>query len=231
MCGRFTQQRPAPELAELFKAEPLVETTEPRYNVAPTQGVIAVVRPPDDQRLLTTFRWGLVPSWASDPKIGYRMINARAETIFISPAYRTSIRKKRCLIPVDAFYEWQRRGESPKQPYAIHRLDGAPLALAGVWSAWRDPLREEWLRSCAIVTTTPNALMARIHDRMPVILAPEDWDLWLDPGLDDIAELRGLLVPAPADGLEAYPVSTLVNATRNDGADLLRPVPGEVLRA
>jgi len=172
-----------------------------------------------------------VPSWASDPKIGYRMINARAETIFTSPAYRTSIRKKRCLIPVDAFYEWQRRGESPKQPYAIHRRDGAPLALAGVWSAWRDPLSEEWLRSCAIVTTTPNELMARIHDRMPVILAPKDWELWLDPGLDDMAELRGLLVPAPADDLEAYPVSTLVNATRNEGADLLRPIAGEVLQA
>jgi putative SOS response-associated peptidase YedK len=231
MCGRFTQQRPAPELAELFKAEPLIEEMGPRYNVAPTQGVIAVVRPPQDQRLLTTFRWGLIPFWAKDPKIGYRMINARAESVFTSPAFRTSIRRKRCLIPVDAFYEWQRREGAPKQPYAIHRRDGAPLALAGIWSAWKDPLSEEWLRSCSIVTTTPNELMARIHDRMPVILAPQDWDLWLDPQLDDVAELRGLLVPAPAAELEAYPVSTLVNATRNEGAALLERIPGEVLRA
>ncbi|MGH2407237.1 MAG: SOS response-associated peptidase, partial [Candidatus Limnocylindrales bacterium] len=133
MCGRFTQQRPAPELAELFKAEPLVEETGPRFNVAPSQGVIAVVRPPKDERLLTTFRWGLIPSWASDTKIGYRLINARAESIFTSPAFRTSIRHKRCLIPVDAFYEWQRRNDAPKQPYAVHRRDGAPMALAGIW--------------------------------------------------------------------------------------------------
>lgn len=231
MCGRFTQQRPAPELAELFKAEPLVEETGPRFNVAPSQGVIAVVRPPKDERLLTTFRWGLIPSWASDTKIGYRLINARAESIFTSPAFRTSIRHKRCLIPVDAFYEWQRRNDAPKQPYAVHRRDGAPMALAGIWSTWRDPVSEEWLRSCSIVTTKPNALMARIHDRMPVILAPDAWDRWLDPDLDDVAELRGLLVPAPENDLEAYPVSTLVNAPRNEGPGLLDAIPGEVLRA
>ncbi|MFI5255604.1 MAG: SOS response-associated peptidase [Candidatus Limnocylindrales bacterium] len=231
MCGRFTQQRPAPELAALFKAEPLVEDTGPRFNVAPSQGVIAVVRPPQDDRLLTTFRWGLIPSWASDTKIGYRLINARAESIFTSPAFRTSIRHKRCLIPVDAFYEWQRREGAPKQPYAVHRRDGEPMALAGIWATWLDPVSEEWLRSCSIVTTRPNELMAQIHDRMPVILAPKDWDLWLDPAVDDVAELRGLLVPPPANGLEAYPVSTLVNGPRNEGAELLAPVPGEVLRA
>src|SRR3990172_5835904 len=147
---------PTAELAELFRAEPLVEDTGARFNVAPSQGVIAVVQPPDDRRLLTTFRWGLIPSWAQDPKIGYRTINARAETVFTSPVFRTSIRKKRCLIPVDSFYEWRRTEDRPKQPYAIRRRDGAPLALAGLWSSWKDPLSEEWLRSCSIVTTTPH---------------------------------------------------------------------------
>jgi putative SOS response-associated peptidase YedK len=231
MCGRFTQQRPTAELAELFAAEPLVEEPGARFNVAPSQGVIAVVRPPEDRRLLTTFRWGLVPAWAKDPKIGYRTINARAETVFSSPVFRTSIRKKRCLIPVDAFYEWRRLEGHPKQPYAIVRRDGAPLALAGLWSSWKDPLSGEWLRSCSIVTTTPNALMARIHDRMPLILPAAAWERWLDPTLDDVGELRGLLVPSPAAELEAYPVSSLVNSTRNEGAALIEPIAGEVLRA
>ena len=124
MCGRFTQQRPTAELAEMFDAEPLVEASEPRFNVAPSQGIVAIVRPPEDRRLLTTLRWGLIPSWAEDPKVGYKMINARAESVFTSPAFRTSIRKKRCLIPADSFYEWRRQAEGPKQPYLIHRPDG-----------------------------------------------------------------------------------------------------------
>jgi putative SOS response-associated peptidase YedK len=237
MCGRFTQQRPTAELAEIFDAEPLVEASEPRFNVAPSQGVVAVVRPPEDRRLLTTLRWGLIPSWAEDPKVGYKMINARAESVFTSPAFRTSIRKKRCLIPADGFYEWRQPphppegGRTRKQPYLIHRLDGQPLALAGIWSTWKEPESGEWLRSCAIVTTTPNQLMARLHDRMPVILPESAWDLWLDPTLDDVAELRGLLVPYVASELEAYPVSTIVNDTKNEGADLTAPIEGEVMRA
>ncbi len=231
MCGRFTQQRPTAELAEMFDAEPLVEASEPRFNVAPSQGIVAIVRPPEDRRLLTTLRWGLIPSWAEDPKVGYKMINARAESVFTSPAFRTSIRKKRCLIPADSFYEWRRQAEGPKQPYLIHRPDGQPLALAGIWSTWKEPESGEWLRSCAIVTTTPNELMASIHDRMPVILPESAWDRWLDPELDDIAELRELLVPFVADELEAYPVSLMVNNTRNEGADLTAPIKGEVLRA
>ncbi len=238
MCGRFTQQRPTAELAEIFEAEPLVESSEPRFNVAPSQGVVAVVRPPEDRRLLTTLRWGLIPTWADDPKIGYRMINARAESVFTSPAFRTSIRKKRCLIPADSFYEWRRptkaEGESrtgPKQPYLIHRVDGQPLALAGIWSSWKEPETGEWLRSCAIVTTTPNPLMARIHDRMPVVLPASAWERWLDPTFDDIGELRDLLVPWADGALEAYPISTLVNDPKHEGADLTAPIPGEVLRA
>jgi putative SOS response-associated peptidase YedK len=234
MCGRFTQQRPTAELAEIFDAEPLVEASEPRFNVAPTDGVVAVVRPPDDRRLLTSLRWGLIPAWADDARAGSRMINARSETIFASPAYRVSVRRRRCLIPADAFYEWRRVSDGPsaaKQPYLIHRLDGAPLALAGIWSPWRQPGGGEWLRSCAIVTTAPNPLMSRIHDRMPVILPASAWDRWLDPELDDVVELRGLLGPSPSEDLEAYPVSTLVNSVRNDSADLTAPIVGEVLRA
>ena len=237
MCGRFTQQRPTAELAEIFDAEPLVEASEPRFNVAPSQGVVAVVRPPEDRRLLTTLRWGLIPSWAEDAKVGYKMINARAESIFTSPAFRTSVRKKRCLIPADSFYEWRKPpeeaggGKGHKQPYLIHRVDGQPLALAGIWSTWKEPESGEWLRSCAVVTTTPNPLMARIHDRMPVILPESAWDRWLDPTLDDVDELRGLLVPYTAGELEAYPVSTLVNNTRNESPDLAAPIPGEVLHA
>ncbi|MET1231215.1 MAG: SOS response-associated peptidase [Candidatus Limnocylindrales bacterium] len=234
MCGRFTQQRPTAELAEIFDAESLVESSEPRFNVAPTDGVVAVVHPPNDRRLLTSLRWGLIPAWADDARAGSRMINARSETIFSSPAYRASVRKRRCLIPADGFYEWRRVADgskAPKQPYLIHRLDGGPLALAGIWSPWKQPETGEWLRSCAIVTTTPNPLMARLHDRMPVILAESAWERWLDPDLDDVAELRGLLGPSPSDELEAYPVSTLVNSVRNDSSDLTAPIVGEVLRS
>ena len=236
MCGRFTQQRPTAELAEIFEAEPLVESSAPRFNVAPSQGVLAILRPPEDRRLLTMLRWGLIPAWADDPKVGNRMINARAESVFTSPAFRTSIRRKRCLIPADSFYEWRRPAEAeggkiPKQPFLIHRVDDQPLALAGIWSSWKEPETGEWLRSCAIVTTTPNPLMARIHDRMPVILPTSAWDRWLDPTFDDITELRDLLVPWANGGLEAYPISTLVNDPKHEGADLTAPIPGEVLHA
>jgi putative SOS response-associated peptidase YedK len=241
VCGRFTQQRPTAELADVFDAESLVDAAEPRFNVAPTDGIVAVVQPPDDRRLLTTLRWGLIPAWADSPKVGASMINARAETIFTSPAYRASVRKRRCLIPADGFYEWrrqpdlangdpQRGGKVAKQPFFIHRRDGAPLAMAGIWSPWKEPLSEQWLRSCAIVTTAADAFMAPIHDRMPVILPPEAWQRWLDPTVDDVAELRGVLEPSSVL-LEAYPVSTLVNSVRNDSPELVARIDGEVLRA
>ena len=231
MCGRFTQQRPTAELAEIFDAEPLVEDAEPRFNVAPTDGIVAVVRPPSDHRLLTAFRWGLIPAWADDPKVGSRHINARAESVFTSPTFRTSVRRRRCLIPADGFYEWRRTPDGAKQPYLIHHQDRTPLALAGLWASWKEPASGEWLRSATIITTAANPLVARLHDRMPVILPPTAWPLWLDPELSDIGELRGLLVPAPAGELEAYPVSTLVNSVRNEGAALVDPIEGEVLRA
>jgi putative SOS response-associated peptidase YedK len=189
------------------------------------------------RRALGSFRWGLVPSWAKDPSVGARMINARAEGIATKPAFRAAVARRRCLIPADAFYEWQRR-ESPdgkpagRLPYAIRRRDGRPMAFAGLWEVWRDRADPgaEPLRTCVIVTTSANDLMAPIHDRMPVVLAPEDWAAWLDPATD-AATVSGLMVPAPSDWFEAFPVSTLVNKVSNDGPRLLDPLPPPPARA
>jgi putative SOS response-associated peptidase YedK len=223
MCGRFTQQRPTAELARLFDAELLVDEPGGRYNVAPMQKVAVVVQK-EEHRALTAYRWGLVPSWAKDPKIGSRMINARAETVATSPAFRDSFRRRRCIVPADAFYEWQRLA-GRRQPYAIRRRDGQPLAFAGLWSSWRVPELPEPLRTFTIITTTPNELMAELHDRMPVILPRDAWSLWLDPQPGDVGELHGLLVPSPAGELEAFAVAPLVNSTRNQGPELIAPLP------
>ena len=224
MCGRFAQQRPASELAEIFDAEPLVPDEVPRFNIAPTNDAMVVVAK-DERRAVTAYRWGLIPHWADSRSIGQRMINARAETVASSAAFRDSFRRRRCLVPVDAFYEWRREG-SVRLPYVIRREDGAPLALAGLWSGWRDPETEEVVRTFTIVTTTANELVESIHDRMPVIVPPERWATWLDPQLEDAGELSGLLVPADPLGLEVYEVSRKVNSVRNDGPDLLTPLPG-----
>jgi len=219
MCGRFTQQRPAAELARLFEAEPLVDDPGGHFNLAPTQEAVVVVEH-DRRRALTAYRWGLIPSWAKDPKIASRLFNARSETVATSGAFRDSFRKRRCIVPADGFYEWKRDG-SDRQPYLIRRADGGPLALAGLWSAWRDPETDQTRRTFTILTTTPNELMATLHDRMPVLLEPRDWALWLDPELTDVGELHGLLGPTPDDPLEAYPVRPLVNSVRNNGPELL----------
>jgi putative SOS response-associated peptidase YedK len=182
--------------------------------------------------VLGTFQWGLVPSWAKDPKVGNRMINARAETIASKPAYRRAFAGHRStLIPADAFYEWQRRPAKAgkpagKLPYVIRRTDGQAMAFAGLWEVWHDKENPdaEPLRTCVIITTAANLLMKPIHDRMPVILDPADWDTWLNPDTDP-ATLQKLLVPAPRRGLEAYPVSTQVNNVRNDNPELLEPLP------
>lgn len=222
MCGRFTQERPSADLAELFDAEPLVEDAGGHFNVAPTQDARVVVERGGDRRL-TAYRWGLIPAWATDASAGSRMFNARSETAPTSPAFRDAFRRRRCLVPVDAFYEWRRDG-STRQPYAIRHRDGSPLALAGLWSTWRDPATDELRRTFAILTTRPNELMAELHGRMPVILDRSAWPIWLDTVRTDPGELRGLLAPSPPDQLEAFPVSTLVNSVRNDGPELMRPL-------
>jgi putative SOS response-associated peptidase YedK len=221
MCGRFTQRISSSEMARIFEAVDHADLPGDRYNVAPTQDVAAVIAA-DGERTIERLRWGLVPPWADAPKPSGRLINARAETIATSPVYRGSFRSKRCLIPVDGFYEWQRL-ESGRQPFYIRPEDGDVLALAGLWSSWRDRATDAPpLRTCSIATTTPNDVMAPIHNRMPVLLAPASWDLWLDPATDP-AELLSLLRPSEA-ALTAVRVSSIVNNPLNDGPSLVVPL-------
>lgn len=218
MCGRFTQERPASDLAEIFGAEPLVDDPGAHYNVAPTDEALVVVQR-EERRAVTAYRWGLIPHWAADAKVGSRMINARAETITASPAFRDAFARKRCIVPVESFYEWKRDG-TIRQPYRIVRRDGAPLALAGLWSGWRDPATDTVRRTFSIVTTTPNEAVAALHDRMPVVLERETWDRWLEPRPAEPGELLGLLAPSEAD-LEIYAVGRAVNDVRRDGPELI----------
>jgi putative SOS response-associated peptidase YedK len=222
MCGRFSQQRPASELAEIFAAEPLADDPGPRFNVAPTDDALVVVQRAD-RRAITAYRWGLIPHWADAAKVGSRMFNARAETLTTSPAFRDAFQRKRCLVPVDGFYEWHREG-TRRQPFAIARDDGRPLALAGLWSGWRDPAADRVVRTFTIITTRPNDQLAGLHDRMPVVVPDEAWGRWLDPAFPDPAELHGLFEPSDEIGLRIWPVSSLVNNVRNDGPELFEPV-------
>jgi putative SOS response-associated peptidase YedK len=222
MCGRFTQERPTSELAEIFGAEDLAGSLGGRYNVAPTDEAAVVVER-DDRRAITAYRWGLIPHWAADAKVGNRLFNARAETVATSPMFREAFRRHRCLIPVDSFYEWRREG-AVRQPYRIVEPDRRPIALAGLWSGWRDRETGEVRRTFTIVTTAANEDMRRIHDRMPVVVPPDAWARWLDPDLPDPGELQGLLVPARDGSLAIYPVSRAVNNVRNDGPQLVEPI-------
>jgi putative SOS response-associated peptidase YedK len=224
MCGRFTQQRPASELAEIFAAEPLADELGARYNVAPTDDAFVVVQR-KERRAITAYRWGLVPHWSGDLKGAARMINARAETITSSPAFRDAFERRRCIVPVDSFYEWKREG-TVRQPYRIVATDGLPLALAGLWAGWHDPATEQVRRTFTIVTTTPNEAIADLHDRMPVILEAGAWDRWLSEA-PDRGELLAMLQPTDDIGLRVYPVNRYVNDVRRDGPELIEPlVPG-----
>jgi putative SOS response-associated peptidase YedK len=223
MCGRFTQQRPASEFAEIFAAEPLADELGARYNVAPTDDAFVVVQR-DERRALTAYRWGLVPHWSGDLKGAARMINARAETITSSPAFRAAFERRRCIVPVDSFYEWKREG-TVRQPYRIVRADGRPMALAGLWAGWHDPESEVVRRTFTIVTTTPNAAIAGLHDRMPVILRDGAWERWLPGGAaSDPTELLAMLQPVDDVDLRIYPVERFVNDVRRDGPELIEPL-------
>jgi putative SOS response-associated peptidase YedK len=223
MCGRFTQERPASELAEIFAAEPLADELGARYNVAPTDDAFVVVQR-EDRRAITAYRWGIVPHWSTDLKGGSRMFNARAETITTSPAFREAFRRRRCIVPVDSFYEWKREG-TIRQPYRVVREDGRPLALAGLWAGWHDPSIDEVRRTFTIVTTTPNDAMADLHDRMPVVLGEGAWDRWLTDGRAgpavDPGELLAMLQPSEAVPLRIYAVNRYVNDVRRDGPELI----------
>jgi putative SOS response-associated peptidase YedK len=229
VCGRFVQVASPELLVERFGVDEVAAPEhEASYNVAPRATVYAVrERVVDEERgrVLSALRWGLVPSWAKDPKIGDRMINARAESLAEKPAYERAFRRHRCLVPADGFYEWQRRGRG-KQPMFIHRRDGEPMAFAGLWAAWRSANEPDgdWLRSCVIVTTKANETIAPLHDRMPVMLEEPDWGRWLDRGVEDVDTLGRLLTPAANDLLVAYPVGTAVNSADNDGPELVERV-------
>ena len=229
MCGRFTLYHTREEIEERFAAQlvpNVIAEAEPRYNIAPTQTVLAVTQTRDGARLLDGFHWGLIPSWAKDPGIGTKMINARAETLAEKPSFRTALSRRRCLIPADGFYEWQDAPPAdsgkkpPKTPLHLHLTDGSLFAFAGLWDEWHAPDGSP-LRSCTIITTAPNAVAAPIHDRMPVILSPEDEALWLDPTVTDTASLLSLLAPYPAEFMDAHPVSRAVNTPTVDDAGLI----------
>lgn len=222
MCGRFTQERPASELAEIFGAEPLVEDPGGRYNVAPTDEAMVVVQR-EDRRAITSYRWGLIPHWATDAKVGSRMFNARAETLTASPAFRDAFRRKRCLVPADSFYEWKREG-TIRQPYRVVQDDRRPLALAGLWAGWKDPATETVRRTFTIITTRPNAALADLHDRMPVVIPEAAWSRWLDPAPTDTGELLALFEPNEAVDLEVYAVPRHVNDVRRNGPELIEPL-------
>jgi putative SOS response-associated peptidase YedK len=219
MCGRYTLRTPIDVLAEGFEIEEHPSSITPNYNVAPTQEVAAVVEE-DEKRKLEMFHWGLIPSWAKDPAIGNKMINARAETVAEKPSFRSAFKKRRCLILADGFYEW-RKTDDGKQPYYIKMQDDSPFAFAGLWETW-DKYGEE-VRSGTIITTDANDLMTEIHHRMPVILHPENYEAWLDPGFDEKEALTSLLKPYPADAMEAYPVSRRVNKPSNNEPSVLEP--------
>jgi putative SOS response-associated peptidase YedK len=224
MCGRYSQRLSADEIAERFAARVATALPGAQFNVAPTDEVSAVLQP-HDERIVDAFRWGLVPAWAEDARGAARLINARAESAPTSPAFRTALARRRCIVPADGFFEFQRSAERVKpQPYFIRRRDGDVMAFAGLWAAWRNPETADRLYTCTILTSVPNELVGRFHHRMPVILEPDAWAHWLDADAPT-DELVPMLVPCPSELLDAYPVSRLVNDVRNEGPELLAPVP------
>jgi putative SOS response-associated peptidase YedK len=257
MCGRYASTKPAADIAEEFQAVDATDGADPGadYNIAPTKPVRVVVqRHPKDsngevdntrtERTVRVMRWGLVPSWAKDPSVGARMINARAETAAKKPAFRKALSARRCLLPADGWYEWRQEGKG-KQPYYVTGSDGGSLAMAGVWEYWRPAPGGEPLITAAVLTTEAVGPLAEIHERMPLLLDRDAWGAWLDPDTDSASErVAELLAPPPEEliaGLELRPVSTRVNKVRNNGPELLervevveppwRPVPSQAPRS
>jgi putative SOS response-associated peptidase YedK len=225
MCGRARLSSDVSEIKLVFRIPPERPTPNfpPSWNVAPTDS-LPVVRYDRKaaQRSLDLLRWGLIPYWAEDIKVGFANINAKAEGVDTRPAFRDAFERRRCLVPVDNFYEWK-KVDGGKQPYAIALADRGIMALAGLWENWKSPAGE-WVRSFAIVTTEPNDLCAHLHNRMPVILAPETWPAWLGEQPADEAQLKSLLAPYPSDGMIAWPVSTRVGNVKNNDPSLIEPV-------
>jgi len=237
MCGRFVSARKRLELLEEFSVtrDRVVNEPAPDYNVAPTKQIYAVLTGKDDEgkpeRQLRTVKWGLVPFWAKQATGGAKMINARAETVAVKPAFRRSFAKRRCLIPADGYYEWKN-----KKPFYIFRTDGGDLAMAGIYELWRDASVPEdhenaWLWTASAITTAATDDVGEIHDRMPMVIEPELWADWLDPENTEVSQLQAAMVPAMKGAITSYPVSTAVNFVRNNGPELIRPLPtgGEFL--
>ena len=230
MCGRFTLVK----LADVEGYFPWIKPPDeaiPRYNIAPTQPILIAANDAKNSAFQFDYAlWGLIPCWAKDPKIGNKMINARAETLAEKPSFRTALKRRRCLIPADGFYEWRKEADGSKTPMYIRMKTGQPFAFAGLWEDWCDHDAAP-VRSCTIITTTPNALMKTIHDRMPVILPPEAQHRWLAAGEQNPADLQPLMVPFTADAMEAFPVSRTVNNPRNELPECVNPVvPAEDTR-
>ncbi len=223
MCGRYAMRSSLKEIAEALEAvSEKINEDKARYNIAPTQAVVAARESADDVRELVKLKWGLVPAWAKDPGIGSRLINARSETVAEKPAFKGALRLRRCLIPADGFYEWARTETGNKQPFYFRMKDERPFAFAGLWERWGDG--RETIESCTILTTEANEVLSPMHDRMPVIVAPGDYGLWLDQKVTKADQLTPLLRPYPAADMTSHPVSTSVNNPRYDGEDLLAPL-------
>jgi putative SOS response-associated peptidase YedK len=223
MCGRYRLSRRKQLVAEYFDAVPDDADWNPRYNIAPTQPVPVIRQHPKEaRRELSLLRWSLIPSWAKHATGAAGMINARSESAAIKPAFRDALKSRRCLIPSDGFYEWLRAGKT-KQPYCFEVNDGELFAFAALWEQWKDP-NGTWVKTCAILTTTPNSVTSVVHDRMPVILDLDAYHLWLDPGFTDVAAASELLKPYDARVMRCYPVSTRINHAANDDPECSAPV-------
>jgi len=244
MCGRYAATRTPEQLRAVFEIGSDVPVQlAPDYNVAPTKATYAVLSVPQageqagenageqaGERRLTVVRWGLIPAWAKEPRIGSRLINARQETAAVKPSFRTAYRRRRCLVPIDGYYEWYRPAGRPAQPFYFTPADGGVLALAGLYERWADPTlpADDPLAvrtTMALLTTAATEEVAGIHDRMPMTVAPSDWDAWLDPEVTDPTGIASLLRPAGIGGLAIHPVSTRVNSVRNNGPELVVPLP------
>lgn len=221
MCGRFSLRTSGAVLAEQFQLAE-VPAVEPHYNIAPTQPVAVVRAAPTGERELQVLRWGLIPSWAKDPSMGARLINARAETVAEKPAFRAAFKQRRCLVLADGFYEWQPTGAGrQKQPFYFHMEDGKPFAFAGLWESWPGP--DGPVETCTILTTDANSVVAPVHARMPLILPPDAYTLWLDPTVQAAEPLQALFQPYPAPAMTGYPVSRHVNSVDNDDPQCVAP--------
>jgi putative SOS response-associated peptidase YedK len=223
MCGRYRLSRRKQIIEEYFGSAPWDEDWNPRFNIAPTQQVTVIRQHPKEPvRQISSMRWGLIPNWAKDPSIATGTINAKSETAATKPAFRDPLRLRRCLIPADGFYEWKPTAPS-KQPYCFEVNNGELFAFAGLWDDWKDR-SGNWVKTCSILTTIPNAVTSTVHDRMPVILSPDSYDLWLDPAMTNVQGISELLKPYDAHLMRCYPVSTRINHVANDDEECSRRI-------